>query len=196
MDGNGVKTELLEGKNFFSNIGTFDGTGPEQTPVGEESGEIYFDIDIPEDGTYTISVEHINGAQSGIGSWLQVAAQYQDETLYLFDDFFGKQPEITEENKDPKNPPAHTEILTTDIEAQLKKGKCRIRLMNHRRQENTLNSYARLLEGLRLLENPQRHHLQSRQRRRSRRRYLDRRLHHQRGYSVQQGCYHGRIRRP
>ncbi len=148
VSGNGVKTELLEGKNFFSNIGTFDGTGPEQTPVGEESGEIYFDIDIPEDGTYTISVEHINGAQSGMGSWLQVAAQYQDETLYLFDDFFGKQPEITEENKDPKNPPAHTEILTTDIEAQLKKGKCRIRLMNHRRQENTLNSYARLLEGL------------------------------------------------
>ncbi|WP_026517945.1 glycoside hydrolase family 27 protein [Butyrivibrio sp. MC2021] len=148
VSGNGVKTELLEGKNFFSNIGTFDGTGPEQTPVGAESGEIYFDVEIPEDGTYTISVEHINGAQSGMGSWLQVAAQYQDETLYLYDDFFGKQPVITEENKDPKNPPAHTEILTTGIEAQLKKGKCRIRLMNHRRQENTLNSYARLLEGL------------------------------------------------
>lgn len=148
VSGNGVRTELIQDKNFFVGIGTFDGTGPEQTPVGAESGEVYFDIDIPKDGNYEITVWHINGAESGIGSWLQVAAQYEDETLYLYDDFFGPQPVITKENEDPKNPPAHIQLAATTVTAQLKKGRCRIRLMNHRRQENTLNSYARLLEGL------------------------------------------------
>lgn len=148
VGGNGVRTELLQDRNCFSNIGTFDGTGPETSPVGDESGEIFFDVEVLSDGEYTILVEHINGAQSGIGSWLQVAAQYADETLQLYDDFFGPQPVITDDNKDPKNPPALTPVTSTPVAARLKKGKCRIRLMNHRRQENTLNSYARLLEGL------------------------------------------------
>ncbi|MDC7293379.1 glycoside hydrolase family 27 protein [Butyrivibrio sp. DSM 10294] len=148
VSGNGVRTELIEDRNFFSNIGTFDGTGPETSPVGDESGEIFFDTEIPSDGEYTILVDHINGAESGIGSWLQIAAQYEGKTLYLYDDFFGPHPVITDENKDPKNPPDHTKPTSTAVTAVLKKGKCRIRLMNHRRQENTLNSYARLLEGL------------------------------------------------
>ena len=86
VSGNGVRTELIEDRNFFSNIGTFDGTGPETSPVGDESGEIFFDTEIPSDGEYTILVDHINGAESGIGSWLQIAAQYEGKTLYLYDD--------------------------------------------------------------------------------------------------------------
>ncbi len=146
--GNGVRTELIDDKNYFTFIGTFDGTGPETSPAIEESGEICFELEIPADGQYTILVKHINGAEAGVGSWLQLAAQYEGETLYLYDDLFGVQPVITEENADPKNPPARTNAQETAVQARLKKGKYRIRLMNHRRQENTLNSYARLLKGL------------------------------------------------
>jgi alpha-galactosidase len=147
VSGNGIKTQDFEGALAFVNIGTFDGTGPETSPVGMESGEVFFEVDVPADGKYTLKVEHINGAQPEVGSWLQVAADYEDETLYLFDDFFGEQPVITKENEDPAEKP-RLSYLRTDLEVELKKGKCSIRLMNHRRQENTLNSYARLLKGL------------------------------------------------
>ncbi len=152
VTGNGVKTEEIDGKTFFTNIGTFDGTGPEATPVGAESGELHFDVDVPEDGEYKLSVSHINGAEAGIGSWLQVAADYEKETLYLYDDFLGDVPDSFKEDKKDESgenkAPERTSLQTTTITVKLKKGKCRIRLMNHRRQENTLNSYARLLKGL------------------------------------------------
>ena len=125
--GNGIKTTEIDGKLFFTNIGTFDGTGPENSPVGLQSGELRLEADITTAGEYTLSVDHKNGKESEIGSWLQVAVEQAGETRYVYDDFL-------EEG--------------TEISFTLSEGKCAIRLMNHRRQENTLNSYARLLKEL------------------------------------------------
>ncbi|MCR5686081.1 MAG: glycoside hydrolase family 27 protein [Lachnospiraceae bacterium] len=133
--GNGIHTEDIDGKLFFTHIGTFDGTGPAQTPVGVESGEVVLDADIPEDGTYDISIELICGrsSESGRGEWLQAASECSQTTQYQFDGLI--------DGKD-------CEGSGFCIKASLKAGRNRIRFMNHRRQENTLMSYAKLLEGL------------------------------------------------
>ena len=125
-DGDGVKTKEENGKVYFFNIGTFDGTGPARTPVGYESGEVCFEIDIKEDGVYTFEIDHICGKEKEQGSWLQIAADRKNDRSYLFDDM----------------------LETDSLDLPLKAGKNRIRLMNHRRQENTFMSYAKLLEGL------------------------------------------------
>lgn len=125
--GSGIKTTEIDGKLYFTNIGTFDGTGPENSPVGLQSGELRIEADITKAGEYTLSVDHRNGKEPEIGSWLQVAVEQAGETSYVYDDFL-------EEN--------------SEISFTLSEGKCVIRLMNHRRQENTLNSYARLLKEL------------------------------------------------
>ena len=123
--GNGLKTESINGRLYIKGIGTFDGTGPQQTPVGDESGEIYIDVEV-EEGEYTIGLDCAMGAEPDKGNWLQVAINEGSETKYLFD---GVPTEYS-------------------IKAYLPKGNHRIRFMNHRRQENTLYSYAKLLEGL------------------------------------------------
>jgi alpha-galactosidase len=126
--GEGVCTEEIEGKVYFTHIGTFDGTGPMRTPVRPESGEVCFLLDIDE-GRYSFSFDCISGQEEGRGSWLQIAAVRDDETsdvIYLFDG----------------------EFTGGELEFSFEKGKYKIRLMNHRRQENTLYSYAKLLEGL------------------------------------------------
>lgn len=132
--GNGIKTEKIEDETFFTSIGTFDGTGPAQTPVGAESGELFFDVDVPSDGEYELTLRHVNGAKIGIGSWLQIATGEGTGSRILFDDFIG---DINSEK-----------VQETTVKISLSKGKNRVRLMNHRRQENTLYSYARLKEGL------------------------------------------------
>ncbi|MBO4414608.1 MAG: alpha-galactosidase, partial [Lachnospiraceae bacterium] len=120
--GDGVHTELIEDRLYFTNIGTFDGTGPARTPVGVQSGEVVIEAEVPEDGEYELVIDHINGVEPGRGSWLQIAV----DDAYIFDD-----------------------ILDSDrIKLDLKSGIRKIRFMNHRRQENTLMSYAKLLEGL------------------------------------------------
>ena len=125
--GNGIKTTEIDGKLFFTNIGTFDGTGPENTPVGLQSGELRLEADITKAGEYVLRVDSKNGKEPEIGSWLQVAVEQAGKTRYVYDDFFEEGAEIS---------------------FALSEGKSTIRLMNHRRQENTLNSYARLLKEL------------------------------------------------
>ncbi|WP_035792216.1 glycoside hydrolase family 27 protein [Butyrivibrio sp. AE3006] len=132
--GNGIKTEKIEDETFFTFIGTFDGTGPAQTPVGAESGELFFDVDVPSDGEYELTLRHVNGAKIGTGSWLQIATGEGTGSRILFDDFIG---DIDSEK-----------VQETTVKISLSKGQNRVRLMNHRRQENTLYSYARLKEGL------------------------------------------------
>ena len=139
--GEGIHTEEIDGRLFFTHIGTFDGTGPARTPTGAQSGEVVLEADIPEDGSYNISVETICGrsSESGMGEWLQAAVECCGKTDYIFDG-------LTDSLADPCGD--EDMCRTIGITAQLRAGRNRIRLMNHRRQENTLMSYAKLLEGL------------------------------------------------
>lgn len=119
-------------EDYITNIGTFDGTNVGVTPIGVRSGELQFAVEVPEDGVYKLFVTYATGEEVSVGSWLQVAVNNE----LIFDDML----------------PA-TETVTAFEESQaivvsLVKGKNSIRIMNHRRQENTLASYAALLDGL------------------------------------------------
>ncbi len=119
-------------KDYVTGIGTFDGTGPMASPVGIRSSELIFEIESECEKEVCLAVEYATGKHEGVGEWLQLANGKE----ILFDDFL--LPTETEENF----------TLSAPFSLMLKKGKNIIRLMNHRRQENTLNSYARLLKGL------------------------------------------------
>lgn len=127
---------FLHRNGYATNIGTFDGTNTGVTPVGERSGELRFAVDAPEDGSYDILVEYATGREVGVGEWLQLAVgESACETRYWDD--------LLQETADPE-----AFLWSQPIAVSLKKGINTIRLMNHRRQENVLNSYAALLEGL------------------------------------------------
>ena len=144
-EGSGEKNDVKTGSkeadgtgkvSYVGNIGTFDGTGPDKSPVGMRSGELGFKIDAPEEGEYGITVNYATGTEPGVGSWLQIAVGEGEEAELFYDDFVP-----SSGNKD-------TFRESPLITVKLKKGENIIRLMNHRRQENTLSSYAALLEGL------------------------------------------------
>lgn len=118
--------------DYATYIGTYDGTGIEATPVGEMSSELIFGVEVPYAGDYTIYVTYATGEEIGCGSWLQLATA---DRLF-FDDLI---------------PATETTISFTEsmgIPVTLTEGTNRLRVMNHRRQENTLNSYAAFLDGL------------------------------------------------
>ncbi len=118
-------------EDYVWNIGTFDGTGPDNTPYGEQGGELRFTVEAPSDGEYSLTVEYASAQEPGCGEWLQVACN--DDVIY--DDLL----EATSD-KD-------TFAESVKMSLKLKAGSNVIRLMNHRRQENTLSSYAALQEG-------------------------------------------------
>ncbi len=123
-------------EDYVTNIGTFDGTGPDATPIGPRSGELVFRVNVPETGEYDLIVCLATGEEPGVGSWLQVAVGEGEDSVLCYDDFVDA-----------------TESTTTFVDAKaikvaLQAGNNVVRIMNHRRQENTLNSYAALLEGL------------------------------------------------
>ena len=141
---NAVKDGVLLGQgaklntddNYVSNIGTFDGTNVGTTPVGDLWCELGFTVKAPAAGTYTITVNYASGEEVGTGCWLQIAVgDAENETRY-YDDMLA----LTESTT------AFTD--SEEITIKLNEGENLIRLMNHRRQENTLNSYAAFLEGL------------------------------------------------
>ena len=151
-------------KNFIENIGTFDGTGPEQTPIGDLSGELVFEINDVNEGDYELKVLYRAGLKPGCGAWLQVAVDSDGGTRYYYDDLICDENELLREYEELKNSlditdddkaaaEADEKFLDRDfvwsdpIKIRLAKGDNKVRLMNHRRQENTLCSYARLLEG-------------------------------------------------
>ncbi|MCR5251383.1 MAG: alpha-galactosidase [Lachnospiraceae bacterium] len=109
-------------------IGTFDGTGPQHSPAEERSGELCFSYEAAEEGEYAVRVVYISGEEPEIGSWLQIAVG--EEVAY-----------------DELLPVSMGLVSSEEIRLSLKKGTNQIRLMNHRRQENTLVSYATLLEA-------------------------------------------------
>ena len=132
-----VRVSLTGERASFENdhvtgLGTFDGTGPDASPIGLRSSELVIEYTADEDCETTLSLEYATAKKEGQGEWLQLAV---DDKLY-FDDFL----ESTESET--------SFAWSKEIAIEVKKGKNLIRIMNHRRQENTLNSYARLLKGL------------------------------------------------
>ena len=138
LTGKGVKLNEEGAVKYVTNIGTFDGTNTGTTPVGDMSGEIHFNLNIGIPGEfeeYDLFVEYATGREPGVGEWLQIAVDNEDGSKLIYDDFLE-----ASEGKE-------SFVLSKAIPVILKKGKNIIRLMNHRRQENTLNSYAELLKG-------------------------------------------------
>ncbi|MCR4948838.1 MAG: alpha-galactosidase [Treponema sp.] len=132
---------ILEGrgaslKNGFATcIGTFDGTNTGTSPVGPMSGELVFDLEVPEDGEYELIINYATARQNGTGEWLQIAAGQKDSTIFF-------------DNLLPATEGPETFTDSKPISITLHAGHNKLRLMNHRRQENTLCSYAAMLEGL------------------------------------------------
>lgn len=123
-------------EDYVTNIGTFDGTGPDPSPVGERSGELCFLITVPKTGEYRLTVNYAADKEPGVGSWLQAAVGEKESSELICDGFL---PETGGKEQFADSP---------EIPLRLREGECLLRLMNHRRQENTLNSYAAMLEGL------------------------------------------------
>ena len=113
-------------------LGTFDGTAPDHSPIGLRSSELVFEVEIDEPCEYEMVVCYSTGKEEGIGSWLQVAVG--DEIVF---------DEMLPETESPED-----FIDSPVIEFRPKPGFNRIRLMNHRRQENTLNSYSEIRKEL------------------------------------------------
>ncbi len=121
---------------YVTNIGTYDGTNVGITPTGNRSSELAFFVTMPSEGEYEICVEYATGKEIGIGAWLQIAVGKESEEIRYFDGMLPETEGITEFR------------WSTPIKVALKKGENIVRVMNHRRQENVLNSYATLLAGL------------------------------------------------
>ena len=126
----GTRAGIKDG--YVSFIGTFDGTAPDHSPVGSRSSELIFEVEASEDGNRDLFITYASDAVEGTGQWLQVAV---GEKMY-FDALLA--------------PTQSQEAFTVSpvIQAGLKKGKNKIRIMNHRRQENTLHSYAEIRQEL------------------------------------------------
>ncbi len=140
LKGTGIKFNKDGGVGYATNIGTFDGTNTGTSPVGDMSGELVFNINagLPEENGYEdveLYVEYATGREPGVGEWLQVALDTDEGSELIYDDLV----EMSEGKEDF--------IWSKAIPLRLRRGVNRIRLMNHRRQENTLNSYAELLKG-------------------------------------------------
>lgn len=140
---NSVKDGVLLGQgasknrgDYVTNIGTFDGTNVGTTPVGDRWSELEFTVNAPASGKYAITVNYASGEQDGTGRWLQLAVGNADNETRYFDNLL------------PLTQSTAAFADSEEITVSLIEGENIIRLMNHRRQENTLNSYAALLEGL------------------------------------------------
>lgn len=121
---------------YVTGIGTFDGTNTGTSPVGAMSGELVFEFDVPESGEYSLTVLYATARQNGTGEWLQIATGAGEDLTVFYDDLL------------PPTEGAESFENSAPIKINLKAGKNKIRLMNHRRQENTLCSYAAMLKGL------------------------------------------------
>lgn len=126
----GTKAEVK--CNIVTNLGTYDGTAPDHTPVGVRSSELHFEVDSDAEKDADLLVAYATGEDEGVGQWLQVAVG--DEIF--FDDML------------PVTPDSETFTDSAPIKVHLKAGKNTIRIMNHRRQENTLHSYTEIKKEL------------------------------------------------
>ncbi len=128
----GASIRIDEDKSFVYGIGTLDGTNTGTSPVGQRSGELHFDFDCEREGEYQIEIEYASSKENLTGEWLQLAVNSE----YFYDDLL------------PESPSKDSFIFSSPVKVMFKQGKNLIRIMNHRRQENTLDSYAAMLKGL------------------------------------------------
>ena len=126
---------IVKTSDCVTSIGTYDGTGPGPSPVGARSGELVFRVSVPKAGDYRLEIEYATSHEEGQGSWLQVAVGEKTTSL-SYDGFV------------PETPVRTVFETFSDITVKLEAGANIIRLMNHRRQENTLCSYSTLLKEL------------------------------------------------
>ena len=119
--------------SYITYLGTLDGTGPDHSPVGQKSSEIVIEIESESDRTTDLILDYATGKEEGVGAWIQICVN----GTRIYDDLL-RETENTE-----------SFIMSDPIKVELNTGKNTIRLMNHRRQENTLNSYAALMEAFR-----------------------------------------------
>ena len=134
--GTGASKSGSGASGYVTDIGVRDGTNTGQTPVGDLWSELSFNVNAPADGTYSLVVSYATATSGNIGRWLQVAVGPKESETRFFDGLLN----ATTNNTTFANSP--------EISVQLKEGSNIIRMMNHRRQENTLVSYAALLDGL------------------------------------------------
>lgn len=133
-----VKDSLITGTRACINddhvsfIGTFDGTAPDHSPVGLRSSELIFEVTADKTDDYELVVTYATGKEEGTGAWLQVAVN--DD--FVFDSLL---PET-------ESPESFTD--SSPVKIRLNSGINKIRLMNHRRQENTLHSYSEIRKEL------------------------------------------------
>ena len=127
----GTRAEVKDG--YISFIGTFDGTAPDYSPVGSRSSEIVFEVEIDEPGIYELVVNYATGKEEGVGSWLQIALN--DDVV--FDEML---PETESPETFKDSAPIKIKFNTPGFN--------KIRIMNHRRQENTLHSYTEIRREL------------------------------------------------
>ena len=124
------------GENYVNWLGTKDGTNTGVSPVGDMWSELAFTVTAPADGEYDLVVNYASGEENGSGNWLQVAVGDMDNETRYYDDMM------------PNSGGTSSYIDSEAIKINLKAGENTLRLMNHRRQENTLQSYAALVDGL------------------------------------------------
>ena len=121
--------------NYVVGIGTSDGTGPDVSPIGEMSSELVFTPNVSESGEYILEAVCEPGCAEGTGQWLQVAVgEGPEDVKYYYDDL------IEAADSEEK-------AVVCKINIELSAGENILRLMNHRRQENILTSYAKIQEG-------------------------------------------------
>ncbi|MFP4661688.1 MAG: alpha-galactosidase [Halanaerobiales bacterium] len=139
---NAVKDGVLLGtgaikndSDYVSNIGTFDGTHGDVSPVGDLWCELAFTMNVSASGEHSVIVNYASGEEIGTGCWLQLAVGSADNETRYFDNLL------------PLTDSTTTFTESEEIIVSLNEGENIIRLMNHRRQENPLYSYAALLDG-------------------------------------------------
>ena len=119
--------------DYVTFIGTFDGTAPNHSPVGSRSSELVFEVEIDETGEYELTVTYASGKEEGVGNWLQVAVN--DDVV--FDEML---PDTGSPDTFKESAPIKLRFPTPGFN--------KIRIMNHRRQENTLHSYTEIRREL------------------------------------------------
>ena len=119
--------------DYVTSIGTFDGTAPDHSPVGSRSSELVFEVEIDETGEYELTVTYASGKNEGVGNWLQVAVN--DDVV--FDEML---PDTGSPDTFKESAPIKLRFPTPGFN--------KIRIMNHRRQENTLHSYTEIRREL------------------------------------------------
>lgn len=122
--------------DYVTGIGTIDGTNIDASPGGMRSSELEFIVDVPTGGEYLLTVNYASGQEAGTGGWLQAAVGDRDTEERYFDGLL------------PTTAGTTGFTDSNGIKVMLQAGENKIRLMNHRRQENTLYSYAVFYEAL------------------------------------------------